>query len=438
MKICLTFGAQSSVWIYNRSFEMEAYIKFTGGTLSCDIRNTNITTPVQTLCGFTKGGLSLVGCGDTAQGIDDSNYGTLPDTTALGFSAGKGIQTTGAGNTFIGYEAGKNTTTEEKNTFIGYQAGENNEADENTFIGYQAGQKNTTGTANTFVGYWAGSQDASTHSNTLVGFKAGYQIEADSNTFVGSLAGQRTTTGKSNTFIGRFSGSANTTGKYNVFIGQQSGYENTTGEGNIFIGTEAANNSSYKTASDKFVVGNTRHTTWIEADIGTNTFEIDGNQVSYDGHTHPLPPHTHPSSRTLKKNIKPFTDFQKALKDIITTPLFTFNMKKDNPEKSRMGIISEELPEHLQIKEKGKVSTPDWISIYGTFWASIKWLWEDSLNQDQEIKELKKELAEARKLIKKNKQELTEIRKQIDSQLLCPKGLQKPGVRPSEDQTLSY
>ena len=37
-----------------------------------------------------------------------------------------------------------------------------------------------------------------------------------------------------------------------------------------------------------------------------------------------------------------------------------------------MGIISEELPESLQILEKGKPSTPDWFSIYGTLWAGIK------------------------------------------------------------------
>ena len=40
-----------------------------------------------------------------------------------------------------------------------------------------------------------------------------------------------------------------------------------------------------------------------------------------------------------------------------------------------MGIISEELPEHLQLKSEGSLSFPDWPSIYGTIWAGIKALY---------------------------------------------------------------
>ncbi|MDE0118729.1 MAG: hypothetical protein OXM55_01815 [Bdellovibrionales bacterium] len=39
-----------------------------------------------------------------------------------------------------------------------------------------------------------------------------------------------------------------------------------------------------------------------------------------------------------------------------------------------MGFISEELPNYLQIKDKGSPSMPDMPSIYGTFWAAIKFL----------------------------------------------------------------
>ena len=106
------------------------------------------------------------------------------------------------------------------------------------------------------------------------------------------------------------------------------------------------------------------------------------------------------SSRTLKKNIKPFKDFKKALKDILKTPLFTFEYKKDHLEKSRMGIISEELPEHLQIKDKDKPSQPDWISIYGSFWAGIKALNEMLLELKQEffskLENLEKTLSQKR------------------------------------------
>ena len=121
--------------------------------------------------------------------------------------------------------------------------------------------------------------------------------------------------------------------------------------------------------------------------------------VNEDSHVHP--PHTHPefslithnhgsctsipdcgcacSSRTLKRNIKPFKNYEQSLKDILNTPLFTYQYKKekgDHPEKVRMGIISEELPKDLQILEKDKPSTPDWLSIYGTLWAGIKALFK--------------------------------------------------------------
>ena len=99
---------------------------------------------------------------------------------------------------------------------------------------------------------------------------------------------------------------------------------------------------------------------------------------SSDPHNHPLTIHSHDlSSQTLKKNIKPFKDFNKALDDIIQTPLFTYQYKDKDfyPEKKRMGIISEKLPEHLQIKDKNRPSKPDWMSVYGSFWAGIKALY---------------------------------------------------------------
>ena len=169
----------------------------------------------------------------------------------------------------------------------------------------------------------------------------------------------------------------------------------------------------------------------------------------------PTPPP--PSSRTLKRNIKSLRDYEKSLKDIMNTPLFTWQYKKDkgdHPEKVRMGIISEELPKSLQIlaesnltenretnkkqkdsqaKKSGeKISTPDWLSIYGTLWAGIK-----ALNQKlQELKEksgmklvelskeLKTYLTSQITLLRKNltaqienlKNQLTEIKQGTETQ----------------------
>ena len=86
----------------------------------------------------------------------------------------------------------------------------------------------------------------------------------------------------------------------------------------------------------------------------------------------PPPPPPILSSQVYKKNIKPFKSYEKSLQNILSTPLFTYQYKEDHPKKDRMGVISEELPEILQIKDKGAPSIPDWPTVYGTLWAGIK------------------------------------------------------------------
>ena len=69
----------------------------------------------------------------------------------------------------------------------------------------------------------------------------------------------------------------------------------------------------------------------------------------------------------------------KSLDDIISnSTLFTYKYKhpQDFPDKTRWGIISEKLPDHLQLKRENRPSHPDWPSIYGGFWASIKALYQ--------------------------------------------------------------
>ena len=125
-----------------------------------------------------------------------------------------------------------------------------------------------------------------------------------------------------------------------------------------------------------------------------------------------------PSSRTLKKNIKAFKNFEKALKDIKNTPLFTYEYKEDHPHKKRVGIISEELPEHLQIKDEGVSSRPDWPSIYGTFWAAIKALsikFEDfTKNILSEVKKIKEQITTITNQLSETKKMITEKLQDLD------------------------
>ena len=133
----------------------------------------------------------------------------------------------------------------------------------------------------------------------------------------------------------------------------------------------------------------------------------------------PPPPPPPPSSRTIKRNIKPINDYEKSLKEILNTPLFTWQFKKDkgdHPEKVRMGIISEELPKDLQILDKGKPSTPDWPSIYGTFWAGIKAL-------NQRLKDFKdKSMTKLTELSKELKTYFTDQTIQLKKELILQIG----------------
>ena len=164
------------------------------------------------------------------------------------------------------------------------------------------------------------------------------------------------------------------------------------------------------------------------------------------------------SSRVYKKNIKPWTNLEKAIEEIVETPLFTYQYKEDHPNKTRMGVISEELPAHLQILSEGAPSAPDWVSIYGTLWAGIKALTQklkdlkektstgwDTAVQDlkarfknqtdllkktasRRLKKLKDRVAEFQTGFQKqsqknlqNRRDLTELKKQLEETLLTLK-----------------
>ena len=95
-----------------------------------------------------------------------------------------------------------------------------------------------------------------------------------------------------------------------------------------------------------------------------------------------------------------------------------------------MGIISEELPEHLQLKAEGSLSFPDWPSIYGTIWAGIKALYamlEDlkayMFKENEELKAhmlkentlLKEEIVAIKKKYEETRTELSIIKKRLDN-----------------------
>ena len=349
----------------------------------------NGTGQGNTFIGYEAGKSNSTGDYNTFIGKEAGLNNSIGEyNTFIGFEAGK--SNTRSRNTFIGFEAGKSSSTGWSNTFIGSESGKSNSTGRyNTFIGKEAGLNNSIGRWNTFVGAWAGKSNSTGWSNTFIGYNVGANNSTgDYNTFIGFEAGKSNSTGYINTFVGYNVGANNSTGQGNTFIGNYAGDENTSGSGNIFIGFHAADTLDYKTDSNKFVIGNDSRVApplpssreWIVGDIGTDTFEINGKQVCF------ARPCT-PSSRVLKKNIQPDRNFDKVLEDILKTPLFTYEYKdkQNHPEKSRMGIIAEELPPHLRLKDKKGLAYPDWPSIYGTFWAGIKALHEIIADLKQDI-----------------------------------------------------
>ena len=301
--------------------------------------------------------------------------------------------TTGDYNVFIGRHAGNKNITGGENVFIGKEAGKANTSSLNTFVGYQAGLVNTTAPKNTFIGAETGKANTKGRWNTFVGYKAGLNTdmvdptsstEAMQNVFIGKQTGELTTSGGSNTFIGTLAGYANTLGSYNIFIGRGVAGSSTTEHGGV---SKTASNqlnignlifgklpTSAPPATPSFFSGRYTPTGGLSERVVINgdllvkgdVYKKCGTGTTCDS-TVAIPIS---SSKVFKKNIVPFTDYNKSLQDILRTPLFNYQYKKDHPDKTRMGVIAEDLPENLQLKDNP--ISPDWPTIWGTLWAGIK------------------------------------------------------------------
>lgn len=157
------------------------------------------------------------------------------------------LNTTGLGNTAIGFESIKNnseglyntalgyktlslgTYAGYGNTAIGYLALLNNRSDYNTAIGADAMKLNTTGASNVAIGSSSLGQNSTGSQNVGIGN--------------GALYGSNGTSGEQNVAIGMFSGNRNR-GLHNVAVGFESFVENTTGNDNVAIGYQALSRST--------------------------------------------------------------------------------------------------------------------------------------------------------------------------------------------------
>jgi hypothetical protein len=200
--------------------------------------------------------------------------------SALGVDALK-TNVSGEQITAIGWNAGKDATGT-RGTFVGTQSGSLATGTDNTAIGNQALQTTTTGGYNTAIGAYAlGQANTTGGNNTAVGFQAAYYNTSGGNTAVGYQAFYSNSSGNNATCVGYHAGYSNTTDTELTAYGYRAAYANTTGSGggrNTAIGVQALEAAT--TAYNNTAVG------WrCLKSVITGTANVAMGQQAGQGHT---------------------------------------------------------------------------------------------------------------------------------------------------------
>jgi len=274
------------------------------------LANANVTTAL-TIAGasgtsgqvLTSGGANTAPTWSTVSpsAATPTALGTVygkTDSSALAFIGyNAGVNTTGTGNTALGYVALQTNTSGTYNTAVGWNAGQAATGSENTFVGVQAGsastgsynvaigkqalQLTTSGNSNVGVGLQAlASLTTKTH-NVAIGYQALYNTNEDANTAVGSFSLKTNTTGYYNKAMGYESLTALTTGIGNVAVGFQTGSVLTTGSYNIYVGY-GTGNATKTSGVDCIYIGRTisPSSSGVNGEMVINT---NGNNVTGKG-----------------------------------------------------------------------------------------------------------------------------------------------------------
>ncbi len=91
-------------------------------------------------------------------------------------------------NAYVGEQAGDANTQGAGNAFVGLQAGYNNNSNYNTFLGYQAGYNNTTGSSDIYLGN-VGCPSPCTENNTIRIGNQGAGSNQQNTTYIAGING---------------------------------------------------------------------------------------------------------------------------------------------------------------------------------------------------------------------------------------------------------
>lgn len=376
---------------------------------------------------------------------------TGANNVAIGNAAGYDLQT-GASNVFLGNISGTNTTTGSQNIAIGSYALQDNQGGsdnialgnyalanttsnnnniaigDNAFyngtsltnciaIGEAAGS-DASGDAQILIGRSTGQQAASVTGLICLGYYAGYLSEGDYNVYVGHHSGHGGTAsagciGTNNIGIGQSALYQVDLGNYNIAIGgYQTGWLIGSGSYNILIG----NDVDVDTESDSYLYRVGYSTNYLLDGViqsGSQTLTINGTfflpGISNTDRTETLQYNTadgevsyydDTSDKRLKQDIKPIKNASAKLSKYET---FTYRFNKEakkamghNVNTVHLGMYAQDVmvdfPEAVSQKANG----------YYKLWYTdlIPVLTAAHNEHTDEIKSLKEEIEELRKLVK--------------------------------------
>jgi len=141
----------------------------------------------------------------------------------------------------------------------------------NVVAGAGALNSNTTGAGNTALGWQSGFSNQTGNYNTYIGRTAGYTATGGNNTFAGFASGYSVTTGQGNSFLG----SQGSTGAYGA------GFYVTTGSNNTIIGAFTGNDAGLdiRTTNSNVVLsdGGGLPRQWTDSTNTTYRYGANGN-----------------------------------------------------------------------------------------------------------------------------------------------------------------